>query len=173
MVERAVEQQETLALLLFLPAVAVLGVAMDETDFLSCDFLTSLSKLALAPVLLMLEGVSTARLAPVWPDREVGGVVEFLLVVGFFNLALEPLVFFDFEANLSRFLLADVFADVDFFLTVGGVVVVFTMAFGGAAVRVNCDLRVDCGVVVEYTELCEEGVEELEVDRLVAACLDA
>ena len=65
MVELDVELLETMALLLFLPVVAVTEAALDKADFLSCVFLPPLSRFGLAPWLFLLEVASTTRLVPV------------------------------------------------------------------------------------------------------------
>ena len=66
-------------------------------------------------------------------------MVEDLVEVGVFRVALDTGVFFVITDVSSMFLLADVFLEVDIFLTVGGV---FFLA-GGAAVRLDRELRLE------------------------------
>ena len=76
-------------------------------------------------------------------------VVEVLEVVGIFRLSLDNGVFFVVTGVSSMFLLVDVFLELDLFLTVGGVI----LLAGGAAVRLDFELRLERGVGEEASEL--------------------
>ena len=74
-----------------------------------------------------------------------------VVVVVVFRLALDNGVFFVVTSVSFMFLLADVFKEEDFFLTVG-VVVVFLLA-GRAAIRLDRELRLERGVGEEASKL--------------------